>query len=54
MQNILPGRSWVGSSSSPRSSALVCAPSANAAAVAASRAGGCEPSPERLDLSRPA
>ncbi|MDW4901423.1 GNAT family N-acetyltransferase [Streptomyces californicus] len=36
------------------SSALVCAPSSNAAAVAAYKAAGYEPSPERLDLSRPA
>ena len=36
------------------SSALVCTPSSNAAAVATYRAAGYEPSPERLDLSRPA
>lgn len=36
------------------SSALVCTPSANAAAVATYRAAGYEPSPERLDLGRAA
>jgi ribosomal protein S18 acetylase RimI-like enzyme len=36
------------------SSALVCTPSSNAAAVATYRAAGYEPSPERLDVSRAA
>ncbi|MGK4581859.1 GNAT family N-acetyltransferase [Kitasatospora sp. HPMI-4] len=36
------------------SSALVCTPSSNTAAVATYRAAGYEPSPERLDVSRPA
>ncbi|MEV0534674.1 GNAT family N-acetyltransferase [Kitasatospora sp. NPDC050463] len=36
------------------SSALVCTPSSNAAAVATYRAAGFEPAPERLDVSRPA
>lgn len=34
------------------SSALVCTPSSNVAAVATYRAAGFEPSPERLDVSR--
>ncbi|MER7844293.1 GNAT family N-acetyltransferase [Kitasatospora sp. NPDC096077] len=36
------------------SSALVCTPSSNTAAIATYRAAGFEPSPERLDLSRAA
>ncbi|MFF4380712.1 GNAT family N-acetyltransferase [Kitasatospora sp. NPDC001547] len=36
------------------SSALVCTQSSNTAAVATYRAAGFEPSPERLDLGRPA
>ncbi|MET9918394.1 GNAT family N-acetyltransferase [Streptomyces sp. NPDC006435] len=36
------------------SSALVCTPSSNAAAVATYRAAGYEPSPERLDVGRAA